>query len=141
MAQPQLTPRTFSSIATDLVTGRPLWGILRLNELHGCDPHIRAALRTRAERALTEGGSSLRRSVAQKIFSGARLDQLTPAEQRVVVNHEMGSSPTPRSVPVRLIPHRARAAQRAHRRVRRRAHLEYVSRNSSATSSIPIRQF
>jgi hypothetical protein len=117
MATPQLTPRTLSSIATDLTTGRPLWGLLRLNEIvdHG-DP-LHTAIITRARRALAETPPTVDRSLTQKILTGAKLNELTPRERRTILSHERSRVAPAKTVLVRAVPYESRRAGLAHRRL------------------------
>jgi len=117
MATPQLTPRTLSSIATDLVNGRPLWGLLRLNEMAGDGAPLHRALLTRARRALTEAPPRLDRTLTQKILAGTRLAELTPSERRIIRSHERDRTAAPRRVIVRAVPYKIRRAGLAPRRV------------------------
>lgn len=79
-----LTTQTLISISGDILHGRPLWGMLRLNEYLGSADPLHRAYRDKARQALaaTPGYGAAGEVLAQRVLSGLRLGDLPHRDQQ-----------------------------------------------------------
>jgi len=105
MTNPTLSPRLIASIVDDIDSGRPLWGMLRVNEIV---PPYHPLHRTLAARASTRLGRNCEQSEnVERILNGALMQDLS-VDDLLEIERESSPSRPHRGPFVRVQPYRER---------------------------------
>jgi hypothetical protein len=114
MTNATLSPRLIASIVDDIDSGRPLWGMLRVNEVVPPYHPLHRTLAERATKRLTPNRKPS--SNAERILNGVLLQDLS-VDERLEVDRESSLTERHRGPFVRVEPHRKRHEKvRGHRR-------------------------